>query len=207
MKAVPTVDEDTVVSWIMTEVVPRHGAPVNVATDRGGAFTSNIATKMYEWLLIHKHTATAYRPTSTAVVERFIGTLKNMIRVYVSASEKDTWDRMLNHVIFAYHTTPHQATGYTPYMLMHGREAMLPIDVLLKDSTELPETVKEFHDHLVQTLNLVYEEVHHNLEYRQWMQSDKRKGKVPIPAYPVGSLVMLYNPRPLQDVAAMETVK
>ena len=206
VKAVRTVDEDTVVNWLMTEVIPRHGTPTNIASDRGGAFTSNVANKVYEWMMIHKHTATAYRPTSTAVVERFIGTLKGMIRAYVDTTRATDWDRMLSHVVFAYHTTPHMATGYTPYMLMHGREATMPIDVLLRRKEDLPESVKEFHDHLVMTLSLVYEDVHHNLEYKQWVQSGKCRGKVPLPVYPVDSWVMLYNPRPLKSTTALETM-
>ena len=99
------------------------------------------------------------------------------------------------------------ATGYTPYMLMHGREAVMPIDVLLKNRDELPESVKEFHEHFVMTLCLVYENVHHNLEYKQWVQSGKCKGKVPLPVYQEDSWVMLYNPRPLRDSTALETMK
>lgn len=34
-------------------------------------------------------------------------------------------------MLFCYNTTPHQATGETPYYLMFGQEPRLPVDFLL----------------------------------------------------------------------------
>jgi hypothetical protein len=41
------------------------------------------------------------------------------------------WSRYLLWVEFDYIMTPHSATGYTPYMLMHGREARSPLHDLI----------------------------------------------------------------------------
>ena len=89
---------------------------------------------------------------------------------------------------------------------MHGREARLPIDVLLQRNEELPEGIRDFHDHLVQSLNTVYEKVYHNPEYKQWLMSQNSGSQPPLPAYPVGSLVMHYTPNLMKGQTAMETV-
>ena len=89
---------------------------------------------------------------------------------------------------------------------MHGREARLPIDVLLHRNDELPMGLREFHDHLVLSLNIMYEKVHHNIEYRQWLLSQHKGAYVPLPAYPVGSLVMHYTPTLLKGQTAMEAI-
>lgn len=41
------------------------------------------------------------------------------------------WDAYLKHVAFAYNTLVHASTCYTLYYLVHGREARVPVDVLV----------------------------------------------------------------------------
>ena len=41
----------------------------------------------------------------------------------------DTWDTFLNAALFAYRTVQNHTTKYTPFKLLYGREAVLPIDL------------------------------------------------------------------------------
>lgn len=45
--------------------------------------------------------------------------------------EKCHWPDHLAQVVFAYNTTEHHSTGYSPYVLMFGQEPHLPVDFLL----------------------------------------------------------------------------
>lgn len=45
--------------------------------------------------------------------------------------EKCRWPDHLAQVVFAYNTTEHQSTGYSPHVLMFGQEPHLPVDFLL----------------------------------------------------------------------------
>ena len=45
---------------------------------------SGICDALYKLMDIEKHTITAYRPQSNAVVERFNGTIKRMIKKYAA---------------------------------------------------------------------------------------------------------------------------
>jgi hypothetical protein len=38
------------------------------------------------------------------------------------------WDENVNYVLWAYRAQPHDATGYAPYLLAHGREMKGPSD-------------------------------------------------------------------------------
>lgn len=43
--------------------------------------------------------------------------------------KKEVWDEYLNTCIYAYNTAVHESTCFTPFELMFGRKAVLPIDI------------------------------------------------------------------------------
>ena len=54
--------------------------------------------------------------------------MNDMLSQYVSKDEKD-WDRWLPSVLFAYRTAIHSSTGKSPFELLYGRIARLPIEL------------------------------------------------------------------------------
>ncbi|KAL5494269.1 hypothetical protein EMCRGX_G015566 [Ephydatia muelleri] len=79
--------------------------------------------------------------------ERFNQSLQNMLVKYVS-SKKEMWSHYLDTCAFAYNTSQHDSTKFTPFMLMFGRRARLPIDVELEhqDSEDLFKAYKDLED-------------------------------------------------------------
>uniref|UniRef100_A0A1X7V9V9 Integrase catalytic domain-containing protein n=1 Tax=Amphimedon queenslandica TaxID=400682 RepID=A0A1X7V9V9_AMPQE len=62
------------------------------------------------------------------MVERLNRTLLSML----ATSAKDNslnWEDYLQLVCFAYNTSTHSSTGFTPFYLMYGREPHLPVDL------------------------------------------------------------------------------
>ena len=70
-----------------------------------------------------------------------------MLVKYVS-SKKDMWSYYLDTCVFAYNTSRHESTKYSPFMLMFGRRATLPIDVDLErqSSEDLCDTYWQLED-------------------------------------------------------------
>lgn len=64
------------------------------------------------------------------MVERFNRTLIDQLAKTLLSCEGE-WDSFLSQVAFAYNTSVHSSTGFTPCFLTHGREAWTPVDVLL----------------------------------------------------------------------------
>ena len=60
--------------------------------------------------------------------ERFNQTLKSQLQKLVN-DRQDDWDELLDNILFAYRTSHQDSTKCTPFLLMYGREARLPIDV------------------------------------------------------------------------------
>ena len=51
----------------------------------------------------------------------------------------DNWDERIPGVLFAYHTLVHSSIKMTPFELIYGWKAKLPIDIKPNMSTKVPE--------------------------------------------------------------------
>ncbi|XP_055944510.1 uncharacterized protein LOC129975469 [Argiope bruennichi] len=52
-----------------------------------------------------------------------------MLSMYVDVEQKN-WDQILPFVTFAYNTAKQDTTGFTPFYLLHGREAETPLGTM-----------------------------------------------------------------------------
>ena len=122
-------EASTVAKLLVDRVFCVHGCPLQILTDRGTNFESNLFRELCELLAIDKIRTTAYQPSTNGGIERFHGTMHSMLAKWISANQRD-WDEKLPAVAFAYRTSQHESTGFTPYFLMHGREARIPADIV-----------------------------------------------------------------------------
>ncbi len=44
--------------------------------------------------------------------------------------DRATWDKSLDLVMMDYHATPQTSTGFTPNMLVTGKETNMPVDLI-----------------------------------------------------------------------------
>ena len=65
------------------------------------------------------------------------------------SQRKGDWDIFLDPSVYAYNTARHESTQYTPFEIMFGRKAVLPVDIdyELKDGSEI---LKEYNETPVQ---------------------------------------------------------
>lgn len=68
-----------------------------------------------------------------------------------AAERKDQWDEFLDACIFAYNTAKQESTLYSPFELMFGRKAVLPIDVDFesKDGKTLLGEIKNYFNYAI----------------------------------------------------------
>ncbi|UYV73901.1 hypothetical protein LAZ67_11001356, partial [Cordylochernes scorpioides] len=129
-KAIPDGGAIETAKFLVEDVILKHGAPREMVTDRGRNFISQVIKEINALCgIVHRFT-TAYHPQTNGLTERFNKTLGDMLSMYTGVEQKD-WDQVLPYVTFAYNTAKQEATGYTPFFLVHAREAETYIDAVL----------------------------------------------------------------------------
>ena len=129
------VDTDTVLSIILFEIYPRHGAFKVLYTDRGSNLISDQAQQFYKQFGIELRAADAEMHTAVAGAERFNATLRELARA-VHFDHGFEWDLVLPLLVFWYKQLVQTASGYSPFFLNHGRDAaVLPWDLMHGPST------------------------------------------------------------------------
>jgi hypothetical protein len=113
-------------------IVYRYGVPNSIITDNGTNFTSGEFQEFAKNLGIKIKYASVAHPKSNGQVENANGLVcpglkKRLLRPLKHAA--GAWVEELPSVLWSLQTTPNSSTGYTPFFLLFGAEAVLPTDV------------------------------------------------------------------------------
>jgi hypothetical protein len=118
------------------------GVPGRLLSDRGNEFVNQLLKNISKVMGINRISTTPYNPRSDGFVENHNKTLKDQLYHYVDNLKQDDWDIYLPTVQLMYNTTVSLATGYTPMLLMTGREARMPsLNHLASEDKELRNNV------------------------------------------------------------------
>ncbi|CAF1095885.1 unnamed protein product [Brachionus calyciflorus] len=120
----------TVATILIDEWFCKYGIPNQILTDQGTQFQSKLLDIIYEYFDVKKLKTTPFHPQCDGQSERSVQTVKTMIKSYIDEDQL-TWDENLSKYSFAYNTSEHEATKFTPFELMFGRKPKIPIDILI----------------------------------------------------------------------------
>lgn len=100
-----------------------HGIPQTVICDNGPQFISHEVHALYEKYNIPQvHMGPVYCP-QVNTVERYNRTIITAVSSFVEDDHR-TWDVNIHKIQFAMNTAVNESTSYTPFFLVHGREAV-----------------------------------------------------------------------------------
>lgn len=120
--AVPTRDQraETVAQVLVVEWFYKFGVPSRIHSYQGRNFESSLVQQLCALYKVEKSRTTPYHPAGNGQCKRFNRTLHNLL-LTLPVSRKMDWASCLPQVLFCYNTTPHQATGESPYFLCLGK--------------------------------------------------------------------------------------
>jgi transposase InsO family protein len=115
-----------------TNIIYRFGVPNSIITDNGTQFTGRKFLDFCEDHHIPVDWAAVAHPMTNGHVERandmILQGLK--LRIYNDLNKfGKRWMKELPSVVWSLRTTPSRSTGFTPFFLVYGAEAILPTDL------------------------------------------------------------------------------
>lgn len=126
--ALPSIEAERVAEALV-DIFCRVGVPKEMLTDMGSQFTSALMAEVSRLLSLKQMTTTPYHPMCNGLVERFNGTLKQMLKRMCSERPKD-WDRFINAALFAFREVPQESLCFSPFELVYGWSVRGPMAIL-----------------------------------------------------------------------------
>jgi transposase InsO family protein len=115
-----------------TNIIHRFGIPNSINTDNGTQFTGKNFLDFYEGHHIRVDWVAVAHPMTNGQVERANGMILQGLkpRIYNDLNKfVKRWIKELPSVVWSLRTTPSRATGFSPFFLVYGAEAVLPTDL------------------------------------------------------------------------------
>src|ERR1041385_2562374 len=144
-RPIKKLDGPTAVRFV-ADIVCRYGVPNSIITDNGTNFAKGTLARYASQQGIQLDLASVAHPQSNGQVERANGLILSGIRPrLVEPLERAprAWIEELPAVLFSLRTTPNRSTGFTPFFLVYGSEAIIPSDIEFDSPRHALYTEKE----------------------------------------------------------------
>lgn len=140
---------NTVSKNFVKEILYKFGKPRKLITDNGSQYASNLMNDLAKQYGFEHQRIPPYSPHIN-IVERANKTIKQLLRAYVDEQQRK-WDEYIPEFAFAINSSTQMTTGYSPNLLMFGREIepVLHLRRSIENDTDgniepnYPQTVKK----------------------------------------------------------------
>jgi hypothetical protein len=132
VKPISKCDGRTAVSFLK-DIILRYGYPHSIITDNGTNFAEGAFARFCQEKSIRLDVASVAHPESNGQVERANGMVLSGIKprlIEPLLRSPGCWIEELPAVLWSLRTTPNRSTGYTPFFMVYGAEAVLPTDIV-----------------------------------------------------------------------------
>ena len=126
-RALAKASSSAVAKFLWEDVVCHHGCFRCIVVDGGPENKKHVAEFMKQYG-IECIQVSAYHPQANGMVERGHNPITEALACMTEGS-KGNWVTNLPAVLLADRTTVHQPTGMTPFFMVYGREAVLPVEM------------------------------------------------------------------------------
>ena len=130
-KAIARDKAKVIAKFFLKRIILRYGIVQEVVTDNGPSFGKEF-TQLLEQYGIHHIKISPYNSQANGVVERGHFNIREAL-VKLCQGNLSQWPLMVSAACYAERITVRQATGFSPYYLLHGVHPLMPGD--LADAT------------------------------------------------------------------------
>jgi transposase InsO family protein len=134
---------DSVVKAFWKGWVTRHGCPTSLLSDQGKNVDGAAIRALCEQFGITKKRTSSYHPAGNGFAERSIRPIKQILKALIAERNlpQKAWADLLPEVLFGLRATVNESTKYSPFTVVHGRDPLLPHDVLWGKSPSTDDPV------------------------------------------------------------------
>jgi transposase InsO family protein len=123
----PNNTADLTALTLFRQVFCKFGVCSTLITDQGSHFLNNLMCALSHLMGYNHIFSSPYHPQTNGVTERFNASLVGQISK-LQQTHHNNWDDYVDAVVFAYNTSQHKTTRFSPFELLFGRSPNLPID-------------------------------------------------------------------------------
>lgn len=144
-ETIPNMSVEEVAAAFLKSWVSRFGCPLELITDRGRQFESELFQQLSSTLGFLKFRTTSFNLKCNGQIERQHRTLKNILRCH-----KENWLKTLPLAMFAMHITPSSVTQFAPFTLVTGTSIHTPKCFIenSKHENNVNQFIKELSQHM-----------------------------------------------------------
>ncbi|KAK2410326.1 hypothetical protein QL285_045693 [Trifolium repens] len=125
---VATISAEKVISFYWKKIICRFGLPNFIVSDNGTQFTSEKVIQFCEGYGIRNTFVSVEHPQANGQAESANKVILKAIKRKLERRDKN-WAEPLTAILWSYHTTVQSSTGETPFKLVYGTDAMIPVDI------------------------------------------------------------------------------
>lgn len=156
VEALRTITDTEVMKFLWQNIFCRYGVPRDLISDNGTQFNSK---RIQRWCLDMKITqrfTSVAHPQANGQVEVTNRTIVEGIKKKLEQAGGG-WANELHGVLWAHRTSTKEATGETPFALVHGTEAVIPAETEVNTARIMKFDPHENRDALREELDFVLE--------------------------------------------------
>jgi len=185
--------------FLYETIICQHGVPSIILSDRGTHFVNETVKLLKEEVGFKHRLTSAYHPQTNGLTERFNGTLCRALAKTLQTSDSE-WDQLIPSVLFAYRTLKQESTKQTPFYLVHGREAQLPVDFEFQEKEQDILPINNFEESLnrrISALKGIFTDAliinHKRIQHAQELQKKRQQNLKKALTYNIEDIVLIYD--------------
>ena len=183
----------TVARIFVERIVCVYGSPIEVVSDRGSQFLSDVMTEACKLLGITQRFTTAFRPQTNGCVESFNGILTKALGRFVTTNNSLEWPMYIPYLLMAYRTSIQESIQDCPYYIVFGTDCrtFMPENM---PTTKYIIDLGDYKSQLRLCLNAARTQAVELLTQAQARQKVQYDRNMKPNSFQEGDLVLLYNP-------------